>query len=124
MSDTDRTDITETFSANHLITMSSFARSWAFVRSASTKTGHRWLYQSTFRKDLPMSFIGRLALDMPFSSLQRSKEGRPGGHPRHFPVKSSKSLEKAFVYAWPSNVLPAHGSIQMPYEIFRSAVFS
>jgi hypothetical protein len=27
-------------------------------------------------------------------------------------------------YALASNVLPAHGSIQIPYEIFRSAVFS
>jgi hypothetical protein len=104
--------------------MSSFARSWAFVRSASTKTGDRWLYQSTFRKDLPMSFIGRLAFDAQIFSLQRSKEGLPGGCQRHFPVKSSERLDKASIYAWPSIVLPAHGSIQMPYEIFRSAVFS
>lgn len=71
-----------------------------------------------------MSFIGRLAFDTQFFSLQRNKEGLPDGHPRHFPVKYSKRLEKASSYAQPSNVLPAHGSIQMPYEIFRSAVFS
>jgi hypothetical protein len=45
------------------------------VRSASAKTGERWLSEATNRKDLPMSFIRELASDTHVFTLRRNKAG-------------------------------------------------
>jgi hypothetical protein len=71
-----------------------------------------------------MSFIVALASAIGIFSLQRSKRAFPARDWIALLNAFDKNLRRAVAYAKPSNVLPAHGSIQMPYENFRSAVFS
>lgn len=71
-----------------------------------------------------MSFIVASASVASVFSLQRSKAGTRPGLRDTFISGYQENRRFSVIYPQPSNVLLTHGSIQMPYEIFRSAVFS
>jgi hypothetical protein len=71
-----------------------------------------------------MSFIVALASDASVFPLQCNKAGIRSALRVTFPVDYQENRRHAAIYARPSNVSLAHGSIQMPYEIYRSAVIS
>jgi hypothetical protein len=71
-----------------------------------------------------MSFIVALASDTPVFSLRRNKGGAESTLHAASVSATRENRPGAAIYALPSHVCLAHGSIQTAHEIFRSAVFS